>query len=144
MITVIFMKPTAKFCKLYALLHVPPPSSKSHIYWPSPCLFGEVFQSYLKCCLPGSRPCYGLCTWVRKNFPDSKQGEENTSLLRREMLLTQQDKILVIRESQPWVHVHICFCSPGKGVGLKHACNRVDKRGFMIHLLVCWWHIMPI
>ena len=33
-----------------------------------------------------------------KNFPDAKQGEENTSLCRQETLLTQWADFLIIRE----------------------------------------------
>ena len=35
----------------------------------------------------------------KKNFPDSKQGEEKTNLLRPETLLTQLANFLIIREN---------------------------------------------
>ena len=48
--------------------------------------------------------CRGLCMRViKKNYPDSKQGEDKTSLLRQEMLLTQGADFLIMRESQPWL-----------------------------------------
>ena len=37
------------------IAHIPP-SPKSFMYWPSPCLFGTTFQSHLKCSLPGCSP----------------------------------------------------------------------------------------
>ena len=33
-----------------------PPSPKSHLYWPCPCLFGAGSQSYLRCCFLGCSP----------------------------------------------------------------------------------------
>ena len=48
----------------------------------------------------------------KKNFPDSKQGEEDKMcLLRQEMLLIQWLTV-IIRESQPWIHGCVCFYSP--------------------------------
>ena len=52
------------------------------------------------------------CGWS-KNFPDSKQGEEKTSLLRQETLLIQWADFPIIRESQHWTRGHICFYSSG-------------------------------
>ena len=40
----------------------------------------------------------------KKNFPDSKQGEEKTSLLRQE-----RGNFLIIREGYPGMHGPVCF-----------------------------------
>ena len=47
-----FCKKKKKIC---ACFHISP-SAKSHIYWPSPYLFGIVSQGYLRYCLPGYSP----------------------------------------------------------------------------------------
>ena len=41
--------------KICACFHISP-SAQSHIYWPSPYLFGIVSQGYLRYCLPGYSP----------------------------------------------------------------------------------------
>ena len=55
-----------------------PLSPKSHIYWPSPYLFGAVSQSYLKCSLPGCSP----------HFASNKT---NSQLSRCAFFLSQQE-----------------------------------------------------
>ena len=56
-LAVTFTRLTETFCKKYMCqIACTPPSPKSHIYGPSPCLFGAVSQSSLKCCLLGYSP----------------------------------------------------------------------------------------
>lgn len=75
--------------------------------------------------------CRGLCTWVgKKNFLDSRQGEEKTNLLRPETLLTQLANFLIIREKWLWEWVFVYFYSPGikeRGVVLQYICWLVVK-----------------
>ena len=65
---------------------------------------------------------FSACGW-KKNFLDSKQGVEKTSLLRQEPLLTQQADFPIIKESQPWAHGGVCFCSPETMVCKKRSCH---------------------
>ena len=45
------------------------------------------------------------------------------------MLLEQQDNFLVIRESQPQVHGHVCFYNPEKEEVLRYTCWPADWIG---------------
>ena len=60
---------------------------------------------------------FSACGW-KKNFLDSKQGVEKTSLLRQETLLTQWADFLII-----WAHGHVCFDSPKTKEGKEWSCH---------------------
>ena len=69
--------PAKSSTKNLCLISCTPPLPKSHICCPSPCLFGAVSQSYLKCCFPGCSP----------HFPQTKL---NLQLWHCEFFLSQQ------------------------------------------------------
>ena len=75
---------------------------------------------------------------LEKNFPDSEQGEEKTSLLKKEMLLTQWADFLLIRESRPWGCGCICIYSPEREERSHHIPADLligwGKMGLPIHL----------
>ena len=78
----------------------------------------------------------------KKNFPDSKQGEEKTSLLRQETLLTQLADFLRVRESRPQARGPVCFYGFIPQGEERSGDTPADlpigwgRRGLTIHLLV--------
>lgn len=72
----------------------------------------NIFDDDLTLSLPRSDFLQCFLLWSMRRlegeFPDSEQGEEKTSVLRQEMLLTQLTNFLMIRESQSQTHGRVC------------------------------------
>ena len=93
----------------------------------------------------------------KKNFPDSKQGVEQTRLLRQETLLPQQADLLIFREVvsvfiaqrqrgvRSGLAMHLLTCRwLGGEWGHTLAVWLGEGWGLLIHLLVVWGCVLPL